>query len=630
MKHGVGLTIDVEGDKEVGVWHRDKLMISGIKYDCPPFQPNWLRTGASPERIEFKDGSIYHGEWDEYVFHGNGTLTKVLDSGALEVYTGLFSHGKKHGKGVLNSPEGTVYGVWYEDELLIPSNKDILKETVRFAKLCQGEESVVYSNGDTYEGEWEDCRKNGEGTYTWADGSVYKGTWRNDEQTGYGVYTTWKDENKVQHHDSLFKTQETTAELSNSFVEGDLESGVKSGSKKTKVTYSGLWKYCELKVRNVRKKEANDDENSKSFRKDYDDDDELNYISVDDIEKGCFEIIKFKDGSKYEGMWEDFKMHGRGIYTFASGRQYQGNFKNGLFHGYGKVYDEQHNLEKEGCWFEDLQISSGIPDPDQMRGNLYGQAIQYQNGDKFTGSLVNFQKEGKGGYIYAKGGDYNGFFKDNYLHGYGKFSFMGKTRTGIWLRDQQIRWLGNQKRNILGKMVNIPPREMERLQLKYLESILNFRYLQSKSQMEGVKFLEKMKAKNVDIFDQFQELLMFKIQEERDKIEDRDKLEDGEVDYDGDWEIMRQDQQLSESRIELFESEQAVQDARNKYRDVLRKLKEDQNKGKQSLNNSAATNPLEGVTENKLTKDNEEPGNTSGRTNISESHQEAFKQVKIN
>jgi ankyrin repeat protein len=121
-------------------------------------------------------------------------------------------------------------------------------------------------------------------------------------------------------------------------------------------------------------------------------------INVDELEKGCFEIVEFKDGSRYEGMWRDFKKEGRGKLTYTGGKRFEGFFKRGLAHGHGKVYGKNGELINEGCWFEGLQIYKGEPSHDMLSGNLESKTIEYGNGDKFTGSLVEFEKEGSGFY----------------------------------------------------------------------------------------------------------------------------------------------------------------------------------------------------------------------------------------
>ena len=44
----------------------------------------------------------------------------------------------------------------------------------------------TYNNGDKYEGEVKDNRKNGKGIYCYADGEKYDGEWRNDNKNGNG------------------------------------------------------------------------------------------------------------------------------------------------------------------------------------------------------------------------------------------------------------------------------------------------------------------------------------------------------------------------------------------------------------------------------------------------------------
>ena len=41
----------------------------------------------------------------------------------------------------------------------------------------------------------------------------------------------------------------------------------------------------------------------------------------------------FADNSTYEGDWVDSQMHGKGVYVFANGNKYDGEFKNDMKHG---------------------------------------------------------------------------------------------------------------------------------------------------------------------------------------------------------------------------------------------------------------------------------------------------------
>lgn len=41
-------------------------------------------------------------------------------------------------------------------------------------------------NGDSYEGEYMNDKKNGKGIYIWKNGSKYEGNFENDYRHGYG------------------------------------------------------------------------------------------------------------------------------------------------------------------------------------------------------------------------------------------------------------------------------------------------------------------------------------------------------------------------------------------------------------------------------------------------------------
>jgi len=66
---------------------------------------------------------------------------------------------------------------------------------------CTGQ--VTYTNGNTYDGEWKNNKKNGQGTYVWPSGREYIGAWKNGDRAGQGTMTvsdgtkyvgTWKDD----------------------------------------------------------------------------------------------------------------------------------------------------------------------------------------------------------------------------------------------------------------------------------------------------------------------------------------------------------------------------------------------------------------------------------------------------
>lgn len=60
-------------------------------------------------------------------------------------------------------------------------------------------------------------------------------------------------------------------------------------------------------------------------------------------------IYTWADGRRYEGQYEMDKKHGFGVYQWADGRVYEGNWYNGKQHGQGK-YVLQDGTMKVGEW----------------------------------------------------------------------------------------------------------------------------------------------------------------------------------------------------------------------------------------------------------------------------------------
>lgn len=64
------------------------------------------------------------------------------------------------------------------------------------------------------------------------------------------------------------------------------------------------------------------------------------------------------DGLRYEGDWQDDKMHGKGKMTCASGAVYEGDFDMNCFHGYGK-YTWPDGSYFEGTFRENKMTGEG-------------------------------------------------------------------------------------------------------------------------------------------------------------------------------------------------------------------------------------------------------------------------------
>ena len=77
---------------------------------------------------------------------------------------------------------------------------------------------AIYSDGDSFHGEWKENERHGQGTYTWGQGpgkgSVYKGSWEGNQRNGHGTLTynngdiyvgNWLNDNKHGHGKKTFK-----------------------------------------------------------------------------------------------------------------------------------------------------------------------------------------------------------------------------------------------------------------------------------------------------------------------------------------------------------------------------------------------------------------------------------------
>jgi len=84
------------------------------------------------------------------------------------------SRGERHGYGVFVAENGNEYdGEWKNDKR-------------------DGEGTAKYNTGDVYIGSWKNCKRQGFGTMYIENGDVYEGMWDNGFKSGPGLYR-WRD-----------------------------------------------------------------------------------------------------------------------------------------------------------------------------------------------------------------------------------------------------------------------------------------------------------------------------------------------------------------------------------------------------------------------------------------------------
>jgi hypothetical protein len=131
------------------------------------------------------------------------------------------------------------------------------------------------------------------------------------------------------------------------------------------------------------------------------------------------------------------------VYLWADGTHYEGEWKDGFYHGIGTIYARNRSIVNKGLWsrgiFQGTPVSGecknglgklNLPNGDVYEGEfndceLSGKGkITYQNGDIYEGELLKGVASGNGTYTWADNGNsYSGTFRNGVIHGKGVYTF---------------------------------------------------------------------------------------------------------------------------------------------------------------------------------------------------------------
>lgn len=136
------------------------------------------------------------------------------------------------------------------------------------------------------------------------------------------------------------------------------------------------------------------------------------------------------DGGVYQGETKNGLFHGHGTLKYSNGSYYEGLFKSGKFHGRG-IRQFSNESRYEGDFFEgDMTGQASFSTTDYQyvgsfrEGEFEGQGkISYNNGVVYEGEFLNSLYHGVGVSDSAEGGRYEGEFKENYYHGKGEIVY---------------------------------------------------------------------------------------------------------------------------------------------------------------------------------------------------------------
>ena len=146
------------------------------------------------------------------------------------------------------------------------------------------------------------------------------------------------------------------------------------------------------------------------------------------------------DGCKWEGQFVDGKLHGQGKSYYANGKiEYDGQWENYHSHGKGIEYYENGDTY-EGEFSEGKPNGQGTlyyADGKKYEGEFYegkpnGQGtFYYANGEKYVGEVVNGKRNGQGTIYYYGNNKYVGGFKNDQLHGYGTYYYIDGIKENV-------------------------------------------------------------------------------------------------------------------------------------------------------------------------------------------------------
>ncbi|KAL8529233.1 hypothetical protein ACS0TY_006602 [Phlomoides rotata] len=194
----------------------------------------------------------------------------------------------------------------------------------------------VFSNGDTYIGQWAENWPHGQGKCLWVDGCIYVGDWFRGWMMGKGKFS-WPS---GATYEGQFK---------NGYMEGE---GVYMGS--FIENYRGTW-LANLKHGKGVCDYVNGDHYEGHWRRGYPDG------------KGKYQ---WSNGNQYIGHWRRGRMNGNGTMVWANGNRYDGSWEGGLPRGNG-TFRWVDGSCYVGVWSKDQNEQSGTYYPSSSQSGSF-------------------------------------------------------------------------------------------------------------------------------------------------------------------------------------------------------------------------------------------------------------------
>lgn len=317
--------------------------------------------------FKYPSGAKYIGQFKDGQINGIGSCYYTDGS----KYQGEWLRGRPHGNGIKILVDGSrKEGVWEKGQFVEPKTQVITKSPN--VPTADGKQTGCISGN---------CR-DGKGIYIYPSGAVYIGEFQNGEIHGIGV-CYYSDGRKYQ------------GQWLHRFPEGKGTMTYADGNKRT-----GNWKKGEPvdergRIITIAASEPSNKDGT-------------------DIQSGCISgdcengegIFAYADGSRYEGQFRNSKPDIHGTFTYPNDDKYVGSFKEGVRHGSGELFHPDGSVTS-GQWKEGEYIGT----------NEYVDI-------RHLGCIEGDCQNGSGQYIFKDGAHYEGQFKDGYPHGKGTVTYL--------------------------------------------------------------------------------------------------------------------------------------------------------------------------------------------------------------
>ncbi|KAF4149226.1 MORN repeat domain-containing protein [Phytophthora infestans] len=308
------------------------------------------------------------------------------------------------------------YANWIDQELrqrrLTRNNSGDTSPTRR-PPPNEGHAAFTYPNGDEYDGDFYEGKREGYGVYIErSTGNQYDGAWLNDERHGRGMLTSRASGGYIYDgewvHDMRCGQGHSTRRGGGGTGGGESYTGQWRANRfhgrgvyvnSEGDVYDGEW--CDGVRHGAGKLTVASPEMTRHG-------DVVQYVG--EWMEGKLHGIgscKYKDGSEYSGAFNQGKRHGNGIHVMVSGDRYEGQWWQGLRHGQGVSFSKSSGTTREGTWKRGVEVSDGE------------WLITFANGDKYSGSCRRGRPWGKGTCKFANGAAYTGEWVDGLREGRG-------------------------------------------------------------------------------------------------------------------------------------------------------------------------------------------------------------------